>query len=125
MDLADFGLGGQTVPELGARTGSLWKHVNVGVEVPFGGWLFARLGLRQGNLTFGAGVDARYFQIDLATYAEELANLPGRSTSRRLALRLAAGFGGATPTVPSATDTSVPEDAPAKSKAAPAQKPAA
>jgi hypothetical protein len=125
VDLADFGLGGQSDPELGARTGSLWKHVNLGVEVPFRGWLFARMGLRQGNFTFGAGIDARYFQIDFATYAEEMASLPGRLSSRRLALRIAAGLGGPMPTVPSATETTVPEGEGARPKAVPAQKPAA
>jgi hypothetical protein len=109
LDLAEFGVGGQASADLGARGGSFWKHVNFGVEVPFNGWAFGRMGFRQGNFTIGAGIDARYFQIDIATYAEELASLPGRMSSRRVALRLAAGFGGRMPTVPSATDTKVPE----------------
>ncbi len=108
LDLAEFGLGGISDPHLGARTGSFWKHLNLGVEVPVAGWAFGRMGFRQGNFTIGAGIDARYFQIDIATYAEELASLPGRLTSRRVALRLAAGFGGALPAVESATKTTVP-----------------
>lgn len=110
LDLAEFGLGGQADPEFGARGGSFWKHVNFGIEVPVWGWGFGRMGFRQGNFTIGAGFDARYFQMDIATYAEELATLPGRLSSRRVALRIAAGFGGsAKPEVESATDTTVPE----------------
>ncbi len=109
LDLAEFGLGGQADPEFGARTGSLWKHVNFGIEVPVWGWGFGRMGFRQGNFTIGAGFDARFFQMDIATYAEELATLPGRLTSRRVALRLAAGFGGSSkPEVEPATETTVP-----------------
>lgn len=111
LDLAEFGLGGQSDANLGARTGSFWKHVNFGAEVPMGGWAFGRIGFHQGNFTIGAGIDARYFQVDIATYAEELAALPGRLSNRRVALRLAAGFGGADPSVASATSTSVPAPA--------------
>lgn len=98
LDLAEFSLGGQSNPEFGARTGSFWKHVNLGVEAPIR-WFALRAGLHQGNITAGFGIDARYFQIDFATYAEEDAANPGRMSSRRLALRLAAGFGGAKPAV--------------------------
>ncbi len=110
LDLAEFGIGGQADPDFGARSGSFWKHVNLGVEVPVWGWAFGRMGFHQGNFTIGAGIDARFFQLDIATYAEELAYLPGRLTSRRVALRLAAGFGGRAPgAVESATETKVPD----------------
>jgi hypothetical protein len=111
LDLSEFGLGGQSDPELGARSGSIWKHVNFGLELPYRNWFFARLGFRQGNFTAGMGIDARFFQMDIATYAEELATLPGRLTSRRVAFRLAFGFGGAKPSVASATAASEPSPA--------------
>jgi hypothetical protein len=98
VDLAEFSIGGQSDPNFGARTGSMWKHVNLGVELPMR-WFTLRTGFRQGNITAGFGIDARFFQFDFATYAEELAANPGRMTSRRVALRLAMGFGGAKPTV--------------------------
>jgi hypothetical protein len=109
LDLAEFQMGGVANADAGARGGSLWKHINFGGEALFWGWLYGRMGFRQGNFTIGAGIDARYFQVDIATYAEELASLPGRLSSRRVALRLAAGFGGANPTVEPATHTTVPE----------------
>jgi hypothetical protein len=103
LDFAEFQIGGESNVDYGARTGSLWKHINLGAEARLFGWLTGRIGLRQGNPTFGLSLDGRFFQLDLSTYAEELANLPGRLTSRRFALRLAAGLGGADPTVASAT----------------------
>ena len=126
LDLAEFAIGGQSDPLYGARTGSLWKHVNFGAEGRMFGWLYGRAGFRQGNFTLGIGLDARYFQMDIATYAEELASLPGRLTSRRVALRLAAGFGGAARPVRSATRTEVEEPskrAPGKSETGDPSKP--
>ncbi len=120
LDLAEFQIGGVTNADHGARGGSLWKHVNFGGEALFWGWLYGRMGFRQGNFTIGAGIDARFFQIDIATYAEELASLPGRLSSRRVALRLAAGFGGANPTVAPATQTTVPTPEPKAKKESPA-----
>lgn len=92
-DFAEIGLGGESDADRGARGGSLWKHVNLGVEMPIGGFLFLRTGIHQGNLTGGLGVHAYAVKLDFATYAEELASGPGRLTSRRWALRLALGFG--------------------------------
>ncbi len=116
LDLSEFALGGISNSDLGARTGSFWKHVNLGAEALFWNWLYARMGLRQGNITLGVGLDARFVKFDFATYAEELAALPGRVSSRRIAFRLAFGFGGARPTVESATAVTVqPETTPAAS----------
>jgi hypothetical protein len=98
LDFAEFSLGGQSDPNFGARHGSFWKHVNFGVEAPIG-WFTLRTGFRQGNISAGFGIDARFFQLDFATYAEEVGANPGRISSRRVALRLAAGFGGAAPAV--------------------------
>ncbi|MBY0372230.1 hypothetical protein K2X33_16230 [bacterium] len=100
VDFAEFAVGGQTDPDLGARTGSIWKHVNLGVEVPFWGSMFAaRMGFRQGNFTAGLGLHASVVDLEFATYAEELATQPGRLTARRWALRLAFGWGSGKPTV--------------------------
>lgn len=129
LDFAEFGIGGESDSGYGARIGSFWKHVNLGLEVPINRTIFIRTGLRQGYITAGLGLDARFVKIDLATYAEELAELPGRLPSRRFALRLAFGYGGRLPTVASATSSrrskeeaedSVEEDkAPAPSDRAP------
>lgn len=106
LDLAEFQIGGEDDPRFGARTGSVWKHVNLGVEVPIRNIVFLRTGLRQGYWTAGVGFDLRFMKIDFATYAEELAELPGRLPSRRVALRLAIGYGGSrSATVPSATSS--------------------
>ncbi len=97
VDLAEFGLGGESDADLGAREGSLWKHVNLGLEAPMNGWFAPRLGIHQGYLTLGFGVDARVVKLDFATYVEELASGVGRLGTRRFALRLSLGWGGAPP----------------------------
>lgn len=93
VDFAEVGLGGNSDPDTGARTGSVWKHVNLGMEMPVWGKIFLRTGLHQGNLTGGLGFSLYAVKLDFATYAEELANNPGRLTNRRWAMRLAFGFG--------------------------------
>ena len=51
VDLAEFKLGGEDNLDYGSRSGSLWKHVNVGVEMPMNGWFILRTGFHQGYLT--------------------------------------------------------------------------
>lgn len=121
VDFAEFGIGGQTDADLGGRGGSFWKHVNLGVEVPLTSYLSGRLGLRQGNFTAGLGLDLRHFELELATYAEELATHPGRLTARRVALRLAFGFGGGKQSVVTLSEASPP---PLKAGSAPVPAPA-
>lgn len=97
VDFAEFSMGGEADQEFGARGGNFFKHVNLGAELPMR-WFALRGGFRQGNLALGIGLDARFFQLDFATYGEELAENPGRLTSRRYQLRFAMGFGGSMPT---------------------------
>jgi hypothetical protein len=97
LDFAEFGIGGESDPNLGARDGSFFKHVNFGVEMPMDGWFVARVGFHQGDPTAGVGVRTPFVDIDLATYGEELLTGINRLTSRRVGLRLAFGFGAPPP----------------------------
>ena len=96
VDFAEFGLGGETDPDRGARTGSFFKKMNFGVEMPIGR-LALRAGFHQGYVTAGLGINLRYFKLDFATYGEELGDAPGRLESRRFALTLAIGGGSDNP----------------------------
>lgn len=96
FDLAEFGIGGETSTDLGSRSGSLFKHINFGVEAAMG-WFSFRTGFRQGYWTAGLGMDARFFRLDLATYKEELLGTPGLLGNRRFALRLVFGISAAKP----------------------------
>ena len=96
VDFAEFGLGGETDPHRGARTGSFFKKMNFGVEMPIGR-LTLRTGFHQGYVTAGLGINLRYFKLDFATYGEELGDAPGRLESRRFALTLAIGGGSDNP----------------------------
>ncbi len=110
LDLSEFGLGGESDPNLGARGGSFWKHLNIGVEAPMNGWFVPRLGIHQGYLTAGFSVDARVLKLDVATYATELASGVGRLGSRRFAMRLSIGWGGAPAAPIQGTKYEVPAD---------------
>lgn len=96
-DLAEFRLGGESDPNFGARTGSFFKHVNLGVEAPMNGWFVPRFGFHQGNWTVGLGFNLKVMKLEFATYAEELADGIGRLSSRRYALRLTLGWTGDSP----------------------------
>jgi hypothetical protein len=103
LDLAEFNLGGESDTDYGARTGSIWKHVNIGVEMPMS-FFALRAGLHQGYLTAGFGLNLTYVKLDFATYEEELSHSgPGRLGSRRFALSLALGMGSPPIPVMSAT----------------------
>ncbi|MFM8315355.1 MAG: hypothetical protein ACKOA8_13800 [Deltaproteobacteria bacterium] len=91
-DLAEFQLGGESNPHLGARSGKILKHLNLGVEVPVGA-LTVRTGIHQGYVSVGLGFNLTYAKLDFATYQEELSSGPGRLPSRRYALTLALGLG--------------------------------
>lgn len=99
VDFAEFRLGGEADDNFGARTGSFWKHVNLGVEAPMNRWFILRSGFHQGNLTFGLGVHFAAMKLDLVTYEEELGVGVGRLSSRRFALRLAIGAGSVPPPI--------------------------
>ena len=93
IDLAEYRLGGEDDPEYGAPGGSSWKHINWGIEAPMGSWFVPRVGFHEGYLTAGFGINARFLKLEFATYASELSSTPGRLGSRRVALRLALGWG--------------------------------
>ena len=111
LDFAEFGLGGESDPDLGAREGSFWKHVDLGVELPMN-WFALRLGIHQGDYTAGFGINAGAMAIDFATYAEELDSGVGRLTSRRYAAQIRLGLG-APPAPPLRDGETVPHDVPA------------
>lgn len=92
LDLAEFGLGGFSDPDLGGRGGSFFKHVHLGWEYGIGRFAL-RAGVYQGQLTAGFGLTLPFLRLDFATFGEELARTPGQFSSRRFALRLALGFG--------------------------------
>lgn len=98
FDLAEFHMGGEDDLEFGARKGSLFKHINMGVEAPMGGgWFALRAGFHQGYVTAGFGLQLSPVKIDFATYGEELSTGINRLGSRRYALRIALGAGSPPP----------------------------
>lgn len=107
VDLAEFNLGGETNAELGARTGSFWKHVNFGTEIPIG-LLSLRAGFHQGNISGGFGLNFKLVRLDFATYGEEAGALPGKLTSRHYDISLMLGW--ASSPTPPVTATGVTED---------------
>lgn len=92
-DIADLRLGGESNPDVGARIGSFWKHVNVGVEMPMQRWFALRLGLHQGLPSIGLGLNGRVVKFDVSYYGEELGQTLDTLNHYRVAARLAFGFG--------------------------------
>lgn len=68
--------------------GSWMRLLHIGTEVRFG-VLRPRFGINQGYLCGGLGLDLRFFQLDLATYGEEMTLNPGGWEDRRYAARIA------------------------------------
>ena len=68
--------------------GSLFRLLHIGAETTFL-MLKPRLGINQGYLCAGLGVMLRFFELELATYGEEMALNAGGFQDRRIALRLA------------------------------------
>lgn len=95
IDFAELGLGGQDDPHLGSRKGSVWKHVNAGMEFALRTWFILRAGLHQGNWTAGASLQSVVGKLEFATYEEELGLNPGNLSSRRFMFNLAFGVGSA------------------------------
>ncbi len=93
-DLSEIQLGGESDPELGHRGGSLFKHVNAGVEWKLSRGFQLRAGLHQGSVCAGFGVTAPFLRFDVATWGEELGLNPGTLSNRRFGLRLALGYVG-------------------------------
>lgn len=114
VDISEIDVGGTRDRHLGARFGSIWKHVNLGGEAVVNGWLYPRAGIHQGYVTLGIGADFEVFRGDLAWYAEELAAGPGRLTSRRIALQFAFGLSSPPEPTPRYRPTSTPPPPSAK-----------
>lgn len=68
--------------------GSLFRTLHLGGETHFG-ILAPRLGLNQGYIAAGLGIDLRFVNIDVATYGEELSLNVGGQQDRRFAFKLA------------------------------------
>lgn len=68
------------------------KRLRVGAEYDFGNLFTARAGFYQGYITLGLEVDAKYVQLDLLTYAEEVGTHAGQQDDRRYVLGLKFGF---------------------------------
>lgn len=68
--------------------GSLYRTIHIGSEARFG-ILLPRIGINQGYVGAGLGIDLRHFTIDLATYGEELTLDSGISEDRRYVARIA------------------------------------
>ncbi len=67
--------------------GSLFRLVHLGGEVRYG-VLSPRLGINQGYLSGGLGLDLKALEIELATTGEEMSLNPGGIEDRRYAIRI-------------------------------------
>ncbi len=68
------------------------KRLRIGAEYDFENLFTARGGFYQGYITLGLEIDARYVQVDLLTYAEEVGTYAGQHSDRRYVLGLKFGF---------------------------------
>jgi hypothetical protein len=125
VDISNISIGGETNPDLGARTGSFLKKVHLGVELPIGRFS-VRGGLHQGYLTAGFGMNLYAIRLDAATYGEETGENM-KQGSRRYALTVALGWGSAPPAPIPATPEErklvVPAKQPVKEVPAPKEVP--
>ncbi len=67
--------------------GSAFRLIHLGGEAHYG-VLAARLGINQGYLSAGIGIDTRVVHLDLATYGEEMTLNAGGMEDRRIAFSL-------------------------------------
>jgi hypothetical protein len=75
--------------DLGNNTnGSIYRTIHLGGETHLG-ILAGRLGINQGYLCAGLGLDLKFVTLDVATYGEEMSLNSGGYEDRRYALRLA------------------------------------
>jgi hypothetical protein len=70
----------------------LAKRIRLGAEFRFPKILSVRVGLYQGYFTSGLSLDAKYAQLDILTYAEEIGAFAGQRIDRRYSLRFVLGF---------------------------------
>jgi hypothetical protein len=68
--------------------GSIYRTIHMGGETHFG-ILAGRLGINQGYLCAGLGLNLKFVEIDASTYGEEMSLNAGGYEDRRYALRLA------------------------------------
>lgn len=68
--------------------GNLFRLIHMGGEARIWSVLLPRLGLYQGYWAAGLGLDLKFFELDLATYGEEMSLVAGEYEDRRIALKL-------------------------------------
>jgi len=68
------------------------KRIRLGAEIRLPKFLSIRAGLYQGYLTSGLSLDARFVQLDVLTYAEEIGAHAGQRIDRRYSMRFIVGF---------------------------------
>lgn len=84
----DF-VGALELTDIGNNPNGSWMRLlHMGAETRYG-VLLPRLGINQGYFTAGLGFDLKFFQLDLATYGEEMTLNPGGWEERRYAARIA------------------------------------
>lgn len=69
------------------ENGSLFRTVHMGAEGKFG-TIIPRVGINQGYLCAGLGLDFKFLTLDLGTYGEELSLNVGGKQERRYAFKL-------------------------------------
>jgi hypothetical protein len=85
--LTDF-VGAFEIQDIGNNTnGSLFRLLHLGSEAHYG-VLAIRLGINQGYLAGGLGVNLKAFTFDLSTYGEEMTLNVGGKQDRRIAMKL-------------------------------------
>ena len=67
--------------------GSIFRWMHLGGETNYG-ILSPRLGINQGYLCLGFGLNLKFFELDLSTYGEEMSLNAGGLEDRRFALRM-------------------------------------
>lgn len=77
--------------DIGTRNsnGSFFRTIHMGGETRLIHILLARLGVNQGYITAGLGIDLKIITIDVSTYGEELGLNDGVDQDRRFALKVA------------------------------------
>ena len=73
-------------------TESPFLHLHAGAEATLWGLIAARVGLWQGYVTGGVGLDFRYVRLEAATYEVERGAYAGQNGDRRYVFQLALGL---------------------------------
>jgi hypothetical protein len=76
--------------DIGNNTnGSIFRTIHMGAEARILHILRPRIGVNQGYLSLGAGLDLKILEIEVASWGEELSLNPGQLQDRRYGLRVA------------------------------------